>query len=79
MLLGLIDAEEVVGPASDGEEALTLAAELEPDIVLMGLRSGQDDGQAFTASTTSRGWALNVENIELTLRARERQFPASRW
>jgi DNA-binding NarL/FixJ family response regulator len=38
LLLSLLPGVEVVGTAADGEEALALAAELKPDVVLMDLR-----------------------------------------
>ena len=47
----LLDAEpgiSVVGEASDGEEALALAAELAPDVVLMDVRMPGLDGIATT-------------------------------
>jgi YesN/AraC family two-component response regulator len=34
----------VVGTAADGEEVLALAAELEPDVILMDLRMPRMDG-----------------------------------
>jgi DNA-binding NarL/FixJ family response regulator len=43
-LLGLLDGIELVGTASDGMEALTLAAERRPEIVLMDLRMPRLDG-----------------------------------
>ena len=36
MVLGLLPDVDVVGSASDGDEAVALAAELRPDIVLHG-------------------------------------------
>ena len=43
----ILDAEEgidVVGEASDGDEAVALAAEIQPDVVLMDIRMPQVDG-----------------------------------
>jgi DNA-binding NarL/FixJ family response regulator len=44
MMLSLLPGLEVVGTAADGEEALNLAAELRPDVVLMDLRMPRCDG-----------------------------------
>jgi DNA-binding NarL/FixJ family response regulator len=43
-LLGLLDGVELVATAADGEEALALAAEHDPDVVLMDLRMPRLDG-----------------------------------
>jgi DNA-binding NarL/FixJ family response regulator len=43
-LLGLLGGIELVGTASDGEEALALAGQHHPDIVLMDLRMPRLDG-----------------------------------
>jgi DNA-binding NarL/FixJ family response regulator len=48
MLLGLLPDVEVVGTAADGEEALALAAELRPDVILMDLRMPRVDGVEAT-------------------------------
>ncbi|MGD0984700.1 MAG: response regulator transcription factor [Acidimicrobiales bacterium] len=48
LLIGLLAGLEVVGMASDGEEAVHLAAELDPDIVLMDLRMPRCDGVEAT-------------------------------
>jgi DNA-binding NarL/FixJ family response regulator len=48
MLLGLLPDVEVVGTASDGEEALALAGELRPDVILMDLRMPRMDGVEAT-------------------------------
>ena len=44
MLLGLIDGLEVVGAAGDGEEALAVVEETDPDVVLMDLNMPRLDG-----------------------------------
>ena len=48
MLLGLLPDVEVVGTAANGEEALALAHELRPDVVLMDLRMPRVDGVEAT-------------------------------
>ena len=48
MVLGLLHDVEVVGAASDGAEAVALAEELGPDIVLMDLRMPRCDGVEAT-------------------------------
>jgi DNA-binding NarL/FixJ family response regulator len=48
MLLGLLPDVEVVGAAANGEEALALADELRPDVVLMDLRMPRVDGVEAT-------------------------------
>lgn len=47
-LLGLLDGVELVATARDGEEALALAAEHRPEVVLMDLRMPRLDGIAAT-------------------------------
>ena len=44
MLIGLIDGVEVIGTAADGREAIVLAREHRPDVVLMDLRMPGLDG-----------------------------------
>lgn len=44
MVLGLLDGVEVVGAAADGNEAVALAGDLRPDVVLMDLRMPRCDG-----------------------------------
>jgi DNA-binding NarL/FixJ family response regulator len=48
MVLGLLPEVEVVGSAADGDEAVAMAAELLPDIVLMDLRMPRCDGVEAT-------------------------------
>jgi DNA-binding NarL/FixJ family response regulator len=43
-LLGLLEGIELVGTAADGDEAVALAGELDPDVVLMDLRMPRVDG-----------------------------------
>ncbi|HEX8930739.1 MAG TPA: response regulator transcription factor, partial [Actinomycetota bacterium] len=64
MLLGLLPGVEVVGAAADGEQAVTLALELEPDVVLMDLRMPRLDGIEATARL--RGRAQRAQVIALT-------------
>ena len=48
MLLGLLPDVEVVGTAANGEEALVMAGELRPDVILMDLRMPKMDGVEAT-------------------------------
>lgn len=47
-LLGLVEGVDVVGTAADGDEAVSLARELKPDVVLMDLRMPNCDGVEAT-------------------------------
>jgi len=47
-LVGLLEGVEVVGTAADGEEAVTAASALRPDVVLMDLRMPRCDGVEAT-------------------------------
>jgi DNA-binding NarL/FixJ family response regulator len=53
MLLGLLDGIEVVGSASDGEEAVARLEETLPDVVLMDLNMPRMDGIEATARITA--------------------------
>jgi len=55
MVLGLLDGIELVGTAADGEEALALAAEHNPDVVLMDLRMPRMDGIEAIKRLAARG------------------------
>jgi DNA-binding NarL/FixJ family response regulator len=48
LVLGLLPGIEVVGAAADGDEAVALAADLAPDVVLMDLRMPRCDGVQAT-------------------------------
>jgi len=69
-LLALLDGIEVVGTAADGEEALELAARLNPDVVLMDLRMPRCDG--VEATRRLREHNPNVKVLMLTTYADDR-------
>jgi DNA-binding NarL/FixJ family response regulator len=54
-LLGLLEGIELVGTAADGEEAVALAAEHDPDVVLMDLRMPRVDGVEAIRRLAARG------------------------
>ena len=69
-LLGLLDGVEVVGAASDGDEAVDLAAAAHPDVVLMDLRMPHCDG--VEATRRLRHLDPNIKVLMLTTYADDR-------
>jgi DNA-binding NarL/FixJ family response regulator len=69
-LLGLLPDIEVLGTASDGEEAIALVERLRPDVVLMDLRMPRCDGVAATRRLREQGSITKV--VVLTTYADDR-------
>ena len=59
-MLGLLEGIELVGTASDGEEAIELAAERRPDVVLMDLRMPRMGGIEATRRLRERDASARV-------------------
>jgi DNA-binding NarL/FixJ family response regulator len=70
MLLGLLPGVEVTGAAADGEQALSMAADLRPDVVLMDLRMPRVDG--VTATRRLREAHPSIKVVVLTTYADDR-------
>jgi DNA-binding NarL/FixJ family response regulator len=60
VLLGVHDGIEVAGEAADGEQALALAAELAPDVILLDLKLPGMDGIAVLGELRARGIGARV-------------------
>jgi DNA-binding NarL/FixJ family response regulator len=69
-LLGLLPGIEVVGTASDGEEAVQLVERLHPEVVLMDIRMPRCDGVEATRRLREQGSSTQV--IVLTTYADDR-------
>ncbi|OIV35238.1 DNA-binding response regulator, partial [Mangrovactinospora gilvigrisea] len=77
MLLGLMPGIAVVGAAPDGAEAVRLAGELRPDVVLMDLRMPRMDG--VEATRRIRETLPGTQVVVLTTYADDQSvFPALR-
>src|SRR3712207_954217 len=73
---------EVVGEAADGEEAVRLARELRPDVVLMDLLMPKMDGIAATEAIRAELPDVEVVAVTSVLRSEERRVGKecrSRW
>ncbi|MEI8104222.1 MAG: response regulator transcription factor [Actinomycetes bacterium] len=60
LILGIDDRIEVVGRAHDGDEAVRLAREFEPDVVVMDLSMPGTDGLLATAAIVAHRAATRV-------------------
>jgi DNA-binding NarL/FixJ family response regulator len=74
-ILGLLPEIEVVGAAADGEEAVALAVELSPEVVLMDLRMPGCDGVEATRLIHDQAPAVDV--LVLTTYADDRSLLAA--
>ena len=79
-IVGLLASDpliEVIGEAGDGAEAVTLAARLSPDVILMDLRMPVLDGVAATAQVLAAGGAHLPRVLVLTTYESDEQILAA--
>ena len=72
-MLGLRSDIEIVGAAEDGSEAVELARELRPDVVLMDYRLPGMDGVEATAALLAAYPRAAVIGLTASANVRERQ------
>jgi DNA-binding NarL/FixJ family response regulator len=77
-ILGLIDDFAVMGEAANGEQAIRLAAELDPDIVLMDMSMTELDGAAATRGIKKDDPSIGVLMLTMhgSQNAQQRAFEA---
>jgi DNA-binding NarL/FixJ family response regulator len=77
-ILGLSDDFEVLGEAADGVEAIRLAAELDPDVVLMDMSMSELDGTTATKKIKDSNPRIGVLMLTMhgSQKARQRAFEA---
>ena len=64
MILDARDDLEVVGEAENGEQAVQLALERDPDVVLMDVRMPSLDGVAATRQIVAAGVAATRDRVD---------------
>ena len=73
LVLGLREEIEITGAAEDGSEAVELAQQLRPDVVLMDYRLPGMDGVESTAAVLAAFPQTKVIGLTATANLRERQ------